>query len=154
MNDHRLLVGRGAACIASLLFVAALAYPAVGTCINAPGATPHWFENEALLLAGWLAILVGQIGWFANIPFFLTARAMICREIPQPTPLALQIVFTAAAVISLQPSRHMKLPHFEGPNENVCALGLGFWLWFSAQVLLILFALHSRRGIIHDRKIK
>lgn len=148
----RSYIGPAIAGVAGALFLGSLLFPAVATCIDAPNPYAHWFANEAILFAGWLGALVGQFGWFANIPFAINTKQMLKRRLPNAMLVVLQSVFVVSAIFSLQPSRGMMLPHFEGPAEHVCELGSGFWLWVCANLASIFGALSvhwsRRRGRI------
>lgn len=150
VSRDRSYVGPASAGLAGALFFVSLLFPAVATCISTPNAFVHWFENEAILFAGWLGALAGQFGWFANIPLAVNTKQMFIRRVPNATLAVLQSFFVAFAIFSLQPNRGMVLPHFEGPAEHVCELGSGFWLWACANVISVCGALYmnwsSRRG--------
>ncbi len=132
------------------LFLSALAFPAVGTCTVPGTSETNWFENENIVLFGWLAMFVGQAGWFANIPFFWNAMSLLRDRPPRPLLIALQGSLVVIAIVSLQPAIGMRLPHNEGFDEPVCRLGRGFWLWVAAHASMIAaaigFALLGRRA--------
>lgn len=105
---------------------------------------PNWFDNSNILFFGWMAAVFGQFGWFANIPFFVSAVLLIRGRRPPSVLPILQAVFVLMAVVTLQRSLGMRLPHNEGYEEPVCWLGAGFWLWVAAQSMMCLAALAAR----------
>lgn len=131
----------GLAAAASLCFFAALHYPAVGTCYAPGSPLPDWFENQNILLFGWMAIFVGQIGWYANIPFAAILISLMRGRRPPWYALAAQVGLAGLGIATLQPAFGMMLPHNEGYSEPVCWLGIGFWLWGAAQLLAFCGAL-------------
>jgi hypothetical protein len=134
----------GLAAVALACFVLALAFPAVGTCYAPGSPLPDWFENQNILFFGWMAALVGQFGWFANIPFAVTL-VFLARGKPLPWYVpAGQLTFLIFAIVSLLPAFGMMLPHNEGYSEPVCWLGRGFWLWVAAQAIALVGALVAR----------
>ena len=128
--------------VSLLIFVTALSFPAVGTCINGYG--PHWFENGNILFWGWAALLVGQIGWYANIPYVINAASITRNKNPRPAHLVAQIVLLLIAILTLLPSFGMELPHNEAWSEPLCSLGPGFWMWVGAQASIAVAAIWLR----------
>lgn len=128
--------------VSLLIFVAALSFHSVGTCINGYG--PHWFKNENVLFWGWTALLVGQIGWYANVPCAINAASIVRNKKPRPAYLVAQVVLLLIAIVTLLPSFGMELPHNEAWSEPVCRLGLGFWMWVCAQVSIASAAIWLR----------
>ena len=108
------------AVLALVLFFSALAFPAVGTCPRSGEAVPNWFHNDTILFFGWLAILAGQWGWLANIPFLINAVLLIMGRRTGFVSPAIQVFFLALAVVTLLPSWGMRLPHNEAWDEPVC----------------------------------
>lgn len=140
--------GAIAAMAALLFFFAALAFPAVGTCVMSTTAEPNWFDNANILLFGWLAIIQGQIGWFANVPFAVNVVKLVLGKKPVLTAALAQALLLFAAVWTLRPSAGMELLHNEAFDEPVCRLGPGFWLWVTAQTL-VCFA-----SIVHWQSVR
>ena len=138
--------------IALACFVAALAYPAVGTCLGSAREVT-WFENSNVLLFGWLAVFAFQPGWFANIPFAIAVFKLWRGQRVALPLVGAQAVLVGAALVTLHPSLGFRLPHNEGFDEPVCALGPGFWLWVAAQatVLLVSLSLLWRGGAVEGR---
>lgn len=133
---------------ACAFFAAAMAFPAVGTCPDARGGpSPEWFDNRYILLFGWLAVFIGQAGWFANIPFALTITALLRGRVPGRWLVAAHAGLLALGVVSLQPRFGMRLPHNEAFSDPVCRIGGGFWLWVAAHVVTIAAAWAVRRGL-------
>lgn len=128
--------------ISVVAFGGALSFPAVGTCINGYG--PHWFKNENVLIWGWTALLIGQIGWYANIPFAINSVNLVRNKRSHAGYLIAQFVLLLTAMVTLHPTFGMQLPHNEAWSEPVCALGLGFWMWVGAHVSIILASLFLR----------
>jgi hypothetical protein len=122
--------------LALLLFFGALAFPAVGTCPQSGADVPNWFGNDTILFFGWMAVLTGQWGWMANIPFAINVVLLMLGRRPGFWSPGIQAFFLAVAVMTLLPSRGMRLPHNEAWDEPVCWLGTGFWLWVAAQALV------------------
>lgn len=147
MEKHAGILSIAAAIVALATFGAALAFPAIGTCYaGSNGTLPNWFENQNILLFGWLAVFVGQVGWFANIPFALNIRSFLRQRLPSRLAVASESVLVASAAASLQPVAGMSLPHNEGYSEAVCFLGVGFWLWLSAHFTVIMASVALRLG--------
>ncbi len=140
-------VGMALAC-----FVAALAYPAVGTCLGSAREVT-WFENSNILLFGWLAIFAGQPGWFANVPFAIAVFRLTRRQRVALPLIGVQAALLGIALVTLHPGLGLRLPHNEGFDEPVCALGPGFWLWVAAQatVLLVSLSVLWRGGSVERR---
>lgn len=124
------------AVVALVLFFAALAFPAVATCSREDASIPNWFHNDTIFFFGWLAILAGQWGWLANIPFLINVVLLILGRRTGFWSPGIQVLFLFVAVVTLLPSRGMRLPHNEAWDEPVCWLGAGFWLWVAAQALV------------------
>ena len=125
------------------LFLSALAFPAIATCSRTAEHVPNWFHNDTILFFGWLAILLGQWGWLANIPFLVNVVRLMRGRRPGFVWPAIQAFFLAVAVVTLQRSWGMRLPHNEAWDEPVCWLGTGFWLWAGAQALVCAAAMLS-----------
>lgn len=124
------------AVLALILFFAALAFPAIATCSREDQSLANWFHNDTILFFGWMAILLGQWGWMANIPFLINVVLLIRGRRTGFWSPGIQAFFLAAAVMTLLPSWGMRLPHNEAWDEPVCWLGTGFWLWVAAQALV------------------
>lgn len=138
-----------AAIVGVTAFVAALAFPAVGTCYRgSDGALPNWFENQNIIFFGWLAAAAGQVGWFANVPFALNIHSLLRGARPNGWFIVLEAGLLGFAVFSLQPRLGLRLPHNEGYDEAICYLGTGFWLWVMAHgvVLAATIALRLSSG--------
>jgi hypothetical protein len=147
MNGYNRIAGIVAALIALASFASALAFPAVGTCYNGSnGSLPNWFENQNILLFGWLAAFAGQLGWFANIPFVLNIRSIFRSRIPSLSLVSIEASLVALAILSLQPRAGLRLPHNEGYDEEVCFLGPGFWLWVVAHLVVTAVSFALRFG--------
>lgn len=118
------------------LFLGALAFPAVGTCPRSGADLPNWFDNLNLLFFGWMAILVGQWGWLANIPFLINTAMLALGRRPGFWLPGMQAFFLGIALLTLHPSWGLRLPHNEAWDEPVCWLGTGFWLWVAGQAVV------------------
>lgn len=87
---------------------------------------PGWF----ILIMGWLGLLVGQLGWFANIAFLASLGILAFSRTRTLWGSALSLVLTALAADGL-------LWHeMYGDNGSapIQAFGAGYYLWFAAMV--------------------
>ena len=145
MRRRTRITSAAAAAIALACFGAALAFPAIGTCYGGSSCEiPNWFENQNILLFGWMAIFAGQIGWFANIPMVLNIRTLFSGHVPSFWLVGSEAALLATAVFTLQPSFGLRLPHNEGYDEAVSYLGRGFWLWVVAHAVVVVAAVVLR----------
>lgn len=140
------------AVVALVLFFSALAFPAVATCSRSDESIPNWFHNDTIFFFGWLAILAGQWGWLANIPFLINVVLLILGRRTGFWSPGIQVFFLIIAVVTLLPSRGMRLPHNEAWDEPVCWLGTGFWLWGAAQALVCATAVVATLILPHRHK--
>lgn len=118
-----------------LLWTAAIFFPSLGTCHD--GAI-HWFDPDTAIFFGWMAGLVGLLGWYANLT--LSAGLVYLLRDRHP-PLWLGVVGQILALTSFTP---VELAHNEAWSEPLCAWGSGFWLWFSSVTVLTGLCLYGR----------
>ena len=127
-------------------FVLALAYPSVGTCSNNPADhAVHWLDNTMLALFGWLGVLAGQFGWYANITLFCIAMIVIFGRQPFYALLIAHAALLVLGTISLVPGVGIDIPVNEAFSEPICRLGAGFWLWFMANVIGLIAGISARQ---------
>ncbi len=141
-----------AALVAVLIFLAALAYPAVGTCAANGGLNrPNWFDNTTILFFGWLAVFAGQFGWFANVPFFLNVAGLLRDRHPHRIVPIAQAFLLFVAIVTLRPASGLRLPHNEAFDEPLCYLGVGFWMWVVAQSIVLAASFAAQRQVTAER---
>lgn len=111
---------------------------------------PNWFENQNILLFGWLAAFAGQVGWFANTPFTFNVYSLFRSRRPGFLLISAEGILVALAILSLQPRAGLRLPHNEEYDEAVCFLGTGFWLWAVAHLFVVAVAFALRLGAMSN----
>jgi hypothetical protein len=109
-----------------------------------------------ILLTGWMGILVGQFGWFANVAFVaaLIIVAMPMRSVMGQErnkiwgwiALVLLIAFGADAALWHE-------MYGDNGSTRILSFGVGYYLWFAAMFgatgALIFCLLFSRRVAPH-----
>ncbi|MDR8016199.1 hypothetical protein [Ectopseudomonas guguanensis] len=127
-----------------LLYVVSLALPALHTEIVfsredghiEPGAIEYGYY---VLLVGWLG-LFDTVAWYANPAFFI-AQYLYANNRPSAFHVALASVALASTAVFYKKIWNDKEP----PEIIVTELGIGFYVWLSALVLLTLATYLSRR---------
>lgn len=119
-----------------VIYVASLALDAID--FKRDGTPVEPMNGANVLLVGWLGLLLGQYGWFANL--FMSAgficalvRAFTMGKLFGMASLALS-AFSLAVIFS------QEFPANEGgvgPPMKVTSLGIGCWLWLMSQVLVL-----------------
>lgn len=100
-----------------------------------------------LLFWGWLGVFYGQIGWYANLPFFVASILFVVGEYRISWWVALGAGLIAST--SLVPRTfHCSTPH--GSTEiPIVGYGLGLYAWLGA--FLVLFFAVSFFQLIQKR---
>jgi hypothetical protein len=137
--------------LSTALLFAAFFFRSIGTC--PPGLTAeyypdavHWFENSNVILFGWGGFIFFQFGWFANI-FFILALVCFVQERPVKSWMIVAHCLLLASSFAFVP-----LGHNEANTEPTCwrGLGTGFWLWATANALVISASIVSRHSARDD----
>ena len=125
-----------------LLFIAACATPGLHGLKN--GVEDNTLWGITLFLVGWSAIFVGQFAWFAN-PLMLLAWVLLLCRCWRLSALA-AVVGTLIALHTIA-FLHRELSADEGDVNHVVfsSLGIGFYLWLGAFLILVPGNLWLRR---------
>ncbi|WP_132086631.1 hypothetical protein [Caulobacter sp. BK020] len=113
--------------IAIGLWIAALYFPAMKVCLSTGKAS--WWENEIIVGFGYMGVLAGHFGWFANLALVGWAINLLggFRSITW-----LPLTAFALGCSGLVPG---SIWDDAGTSGYVCGRGLGFWLWFAATAV-------------------
>jgi hypothetical protein len=134
--------------LAFFLLLLACALPAL-VMSRGGGAEESWPGIQVLGL-GWMGPLIGQLGWYANLPaglalpFLLFRRCFIAAGI-----LAVSLLLSLHTLALF----HQEIPANEGgvgPPYVLQRLGPGFYLWVAS--LLVLFLGSLALGVQERRK--
>lgn len=109
------------------------------------GGERDWQWGIGLALIGWIAILVSQFGWYANLPLALGWLFLTLRS-----TRAAAICGAVALVIALH-TIHLMYRSFAAGDDHtsistVSRLGPGFFLWLGSMVVLMVGAVVSQRA--------
>lgn len=132
---------RNVALASIALFFSACFFHSMGTCggmsffSTIPPEKVVWFDNINVVFFGWAAALLGQFGWFANIPWIANLFRLSSKQKPRSAMVVAEGLFVVAAFAPVS------LAHSEASLSGpIClsGLGLGFWLWVASHLIVIL----------------
>ena len=134
LNWTRHLVWAG--CL--FLFVLSLFFSALE--FDGGGNADNIMTGGEVLALGWLGLFIGQLAWFANIPWFISLFGVIFR-IPLlaaiPALLALLIAAETPALF------FMKVPRDEGGTHYMAltAIGPAAYIWAAALAVPLVWSI-------------
>lgn len=100
----------------------------------------NWSFGASLLVIGWLGILCGQYGWFANLPLVVGWLTLSLNR-----RLVAGLCGTISVVVALHTLELFRtpIPGVESRNDSeiLKALGVGYYLWVLSMVLVVLGAI-------------
>lgn len=127
------------AVIALALFLLLLACALPALIVSRGSGEEAWPGIQALGL-GWLALLIGQFGWLANLPAPFAALLLLLRQRVLAAAFAALSLLMAMHTLALF---HQEIPANEasvGPPYVLQRLGPGFYLWVGSMLVLFLGA--------------
>ncbi|MGI8689083.1 MAG: hypothetical protein ACR2M3_10940 [Thermomicrobiales bacterium] len=136
------------ACYGVACAVPALAFDAVYHQSSRP--EPSVYSGGGLLALGWLAVLYGQVAWFANPALACSLVLTAARRWRAAAALALVALLLAAALLLFN---RQHIPANEGGTADLILLRplLGCYLWLGSIVVAGLGAL---LGLATDRRLR
>lgn len=113
------------------------------------------WQGWAMLMLGWIGLLIGQPGWLANVGFALCLVFMLRQRPPGRWGMAVGLVTAGLALHSLTWTWVFAN---EGPKavpSPITAYHVGYWLWIAtttaAGALLFASALAVRPRVLTAR---
>lgn len=140
---RKMIRNRGLMCLYLSLafFVIALATPAIETesIDRQTLGLGNWSFGASLLVVGWLGILCGQFGWFANVPLAIGWLTLAGNfRVPAAICGALALLLS---LLTLQ-LFHSPIPGGYSVNGSLLRqLGPGFYFWHSSMLLVLIGAI-------------
>jgi hypothetical protein len=113
--------------IAIGLWLAALCFPAMKVCLSTGRSS--WWENEIIAGLGFMGVLTGHFGWFANPPLL---GWVICTLAGWKGSAWLALPIFGLGCLGLVPGF---IWDDAGTIGHVCGHGPGFWLWYAATAI-------------------
>ena len=123
-----------------ILFWLAMLFPALASCPQLIPGSIDWLDNGDVLLEGPLGPLFFEFGWYGNVPFVFVAIGLLRGHRVGRWLVIAQIVLVLSSLLPVT---------LLGPSETptvICRWGLGYWLWFAAQVLVAGAGIASRNA--------
>lgn len=128
--------------IALYLYLVSLALPALGDADSPP------YIGVAVLLTGWMGVLLNEYRWFAN-PFFIVA--LIGLSMPRVTPAWVKGTAFVGLVLALSSLLPISLPGCD--EASICKVPAerlaGAYIWMAAYLVLYAGALSGERCKLH-----
>jgi len=113
------------------------------------GAEPRaWASALYLLLLGWLGVLSGTIGWFANPLLFAAWVLYALRRYRTALGLGVAALFCALSFLNVDSVLTSEAPSF----AKVTGIGPGYWLWVASMAAMTAGAALAAFGLVQAVK--
>jgi hypothetical protein len=117
--------------VVAILFVAANATPAIdfNTRYDHSASIVYW--GWEFLILGWLAVLLGQFSWIANV---LLLCAFVCIATRNRLPALIFSIFAVLVTADLLALNSSNIPRDEGGSDFLLVhhVLIGCWLWVAS----------------------
>jgi len=104
-----------------------------------------------ILFTGWLAILFGVIGWYANPFFWLATFVYLQSKANQTVNLLAALLATLAFIIALY-SLSTEEVWFDDYTRKVIGFGIGYYFWLASITILLVTILIDLKTLFYKKE--